>query len=374
MRTLSLAMFATLVALAGCGSAVSATTPPAVASSPTSTRATPLPSAAPTPAPLPPLAVIQSSSSLTAVNARGQVQWSLTQADMDTLLAASSHDTVTARVAGPNVILSAVVAGSITRGRLVVLDGTGTSLGGGTFTPNNAADDVFGAPGGSEWAYSVDESPASASRHHGTIVVAGIGVAAHTVFSWVAPAGSYDELVAGWTDMGIVMERVSLGGCGVGFHSDTASFLIDPMTGALTDLFAGGDHYADSRHGVKAAFAAQSSSAVVVNGNRFDEAGTVADGVYVSPDGSRVGVGRFSVVVCAGSQTFTVSTELIDVSSGTRSDVAGCEITGWFDTAHFVCSPLDSLSQTPTQRTEDLEGRAGVVLGRGLYAGVLTGD
>jgi hypothetical protein len=367
-------MLASLAALVGCGSAGSATTPVGVASSRTSpATATSAPTAAPAPAPLPPLAVIQSASSLAAVNASGQVQWSLTQAEMDTLLSAAPHDTITARVAGPNVILSVVAAGATAQGRLVVLDGTGTSLGAGTFTPNHFADDVFGAPTGSEWAYSVDESPASADRHHGTIVVAGIGVAAHTVFSWVAPAGGYNELVAGWTDMGIVMERIGLGGCGLGFHPDTASFLVDPATGTLTDLFSG-DHYADSRHGVKAAFAAQSSSAVVVNGTRFDEAGTVADGVYVSPDGSRVGVGRFSVVVCAGSPTLTVSTELIDVSSGAHSDVSGCEISGWFDTGHFVCSPLDSFSQTPTQRTEDLAGKAGANLGRGRYAGALQGD
>jgi hypothetical protein len=372
MRAPRLAILASLTTLAACGSATAAPgrTPSATAAT---TPAVPISTPPPTPAPLPPLAILQTDAALVAVDGAGKVQWSITRADMDTLLSAAPHDTITARVAGPNVILSVVAAGSTAAGKLVVLDGTGTSIGASSFTPNHSTDDVFGAPTGTEWAYSVDDSPLAANQHHGRIVVAGIGTAAHTVFSWVAPPGGFNELVAGWTDMGIAMERIGLGGCGIGFHPDSASFLVDPGSGTLTDLFAGGDHYGDSRHGVKVAFAARSSSAVKVNGVMFDEGGTVADGVYVSPDGSRVGVGRFSVVVCAGSPTLTVSTELIEVSTGAHVDVTGCEISGWFDVGHFVCSPQDNTSTTPTQRTEDLAGHAGTDLGLGRYAGVLSG-
>jgi hypothetical protein len=372
MRAPQLAILASVTALAACGPVTAGPVPTASPAAHTTSAAPSVTTAPPTPAPLPPLAVLQSDTALTAVDDGGKVQWSLTRAEMNTLLSATAHDAISARVAGPNVILSVVPAASTTKGRLVVLDGTGTSLGASSFTPNNAADDVYGSPSGSEWAYSIDDSPASATRHHGRIIVAGIGTAPHTVFSWVAPAGSVNERVAGWTDMGIVMERISLEGCGVGFHSDSASFLVDPVAGTLTDLFVGGDHYGDARHGVKVAFAARSSSAVVVKGVRFDEGGTVVDSVFVSPDGSRVGVGRVSVVVCAGSPTLTVSTELIDVSTAGHSDITGCEISGWFDAGDFVCSPQDSTSSTPTQRTEDVAGHAGTVLGLGRLAGVLS--
>jgi hypothetical protein len=189
------------------------------------------------------------------------------------------------------------------------------------------------------------------------------------VFPWVAPAGSFDETVAGWTDMGIVMERISLGGCGAGFHPDSASFLVDPQSRTLTNLFSG-DHYGDARRGVRAAFAAQSASIVVINGARFDEAHTVADRLFVSPDGTMVGVGRFSVAGCAGAPT--ASTELVNVSTGGHTDVRGCEISGWFDTGRFVCQPYTATTTLSPPRIEDLAGNAGAVLGAGAYVGVLS--
>jgi hypothetical protein len=318
---------------------------------------------------LPPLAILQTSSTLAAVDVSGKVQWSLTQAEVNKLLSAAAHDTITARVAGPDVILSLVTAGSPPKGRLVVLDGTGTSLGGFPFIPNYFTDDVFGNAAGSEWAYSVDDSSASAARHHGRIVVAGISTAPHTLFSWVAPAGGFSEQVAAWTDMGIVMERIGLGGCGLGFHPDTASFLIDPVTGTLTSLFSAGVHYGDARHGVRTAFAAQSPSAVMVNGSTFDEVGTVATGLVVSPTGASVGVRRFTLGGCDAGSPATVRTELIDVASGAHTDLAGCGINGWFDATDFVCNAFGDTAQ----RIEDLTGHPGAVLGRGSFVGVLSG-
>jgi hypothetical protein len=185
----------------------------------------------------------------------------------------------------------------------------------------------------------------------------------------VAPAGSFNEQVAGWTDMGIVMERISLGGCGLGFHGDTASFLVNPGTGALTSLFSDGNHYADARHGVKAAFVAQSASAVVVNGSTYDEAGSVANAVYVGPGGATVGVQRFTLGGCSGSPTPTVRTELIDVATRAHRDIGGCEINGWFDAGHLVCSAYADT----TQKIEDLAGNPGAALGRGEFLGVLSG-
>jgi hypothetical protein len=216
-------------------------------------------------------------------------------------------------------------------------------------------------------AVSATSAP-SKQHHHGRILVAGIGVPQHTVFSWVSPV-DFSERVAAWTDMGIVMERVNAGGCGIGFHGDEASFLIDPTTGTLTNLFMGGDHYGDARHNVRVAFANRSSSSVLVNGITFDEPGSVANDVFVSPDGSRVGVQRFSQGGCAGVSP-TLSTQLINVNSGAHVDIAGCGITGWLDVTRFVCHPFaDS-----TQRIEGIDGHPGAVLGAGDFAGALLSD
>jgi hypothetical protein len=318
--------------------------------------------------PPPPLAIIQTNTSVYAVDASGHLQWTLNQAAMNTLLTATTTDRITARTAGPNVILSRVPGQTQGDGNLVVLDRTGTKIGGGSFTPNAFEDDVFGSPTGTEWAWSVNDTPAAASRPHGRIIVAGIGVPAHTVFSWVAPVGASTEWVAGWTDMGIVMERIGSGGCGAGFHADTASFLVDPVAGTLTNLFTNGDHYGDARHSVSVGFAAQSPSAVTVNGTTFDEAKTVANAVYVSPDGTRVGVQRFSLAGCAGV-TPTLGTEIVDVSGGNHSDVAGCGIVGWFDATHFVCHGFSD----QTQKLEGVDGQPGAGLGAGSFIGAVPG-
>jgi hypothetical protein len=360
-------MLAALVALAGCESATSATTTPAV--SPTAhAPATPTPTAAPTPQPLPPLAIIQVGTALVAADASGTVQWNLTQADMDTLLSAASQTQVTARVAGPTVTLSTVTPGS-GGGRVVVIDGTGTSIGGGSFT--RGLEVPFASPTGTEWAWSVDDTPSSASprtRHHGRILVAGLATSERSVYGWVAPIG-FREAVAGWTDAGIVMERSYQGGCGVGFHNDNASFLVDPVRGTLTDLFSSGEHYGEVRHHVTAGFA-RSSSAVLVNGITFDERGTVANAVYVSPDGARVGVQRFFLGGCVGGPTGQrLGTELIDVSDGAHTDIPGCGITGWFDSARFVCEALGD----QTQHLESVTGQPVAVLGNGTFLGALTG-
>lgn len=367
MRTPWVAMVASLAALAGCGSATSLTTPPAVSAT-AHAQTTLAPTAVPTPVPLPLLAVIRVGTALVAVDDTGKVQWNLTQANMDAMLSAGAQDTIVARVAGPDVILSVIAANPTCVGRLVVLDGTGTSIGGGSFAPVQCQDDVFGGPTGSEWAYSVDDSPSGTTRHHGRIVVAGIGIAPHTVYSWVAPVG-FLEFVGAWTDMGIVMKRVGSGGCGLGFHDDYATFLIDPVDGALSDLFSGNQHYGDVRHHVAAGFAS-SASAVLVDGVTFDEPGTVANAVYVSPDGARVGVQRFVLGGCVGDNSQQqIRTELIDVVARAHMDVAGCGITGWFDAGRFVCTAFGDT----TQHLESLSGQGRAILGNGEFLGALAG-
>ena len=362
---------ATLVVLgpiAACGSTAGGAT----ATVTPSTRSASTPTAVPTPTLPPPLAVIQSGSALAAFDAAGHMQWSLTASAVDALVSTAQDDHVFARTAGPNVIISRVPIRSTNGANVVLLDRTGQVVGRGSLSPFDDATQatgVVGSPAGNQWAWSVDDTPSSApvTQHdYGRILVAGIGVPQHTLFSWVASTGSSRESVAAWTDMGIVMERVGPGGCGIGFHGDEASFLIDPTTGTLTNLFTGGEHYGDARHNVRVAFASR-SSAVLVNGITFD--GSIASDVFVSPDGSRVGVQRFSQGGCAGVSP-TLITEMIDVNTGAHADIAGCGITGWLDTTRFVCHSYGD----PTQRIASIDGQPGAVLVAGDFAGALPSD
>jgi hypothetical protein len=359
-------LFATIAAgtLAGCGAHGSGSS-----FLPTLTPATstPTPASVQTPAPPPPLVVIHGTA-IDAVDVKGHVQWRVDQSKLATLLPGATIDNVGVRTAGQRVFLTHVAQSSV--GQLVVLDRTGATVGTASFVPNVfKADDLFGNPTGTQWAFSVDDTPdrPASQSHRGRIVVAGLGVPEHTVFSWVAPPDAYTEVVAGWTDMGIVMERTGFGGCGIGYHPDQASFLVDPGAGTITSLFKNGDHYADASHGVRVALAFTPASAVLINGATYDEAESIAQSADVSPDGVRVGIQRYSMGGCAGT-TPTLSTEIVDVSAGSHIDVPGCGIDGWFDSAHFVCNAWGN----PNLKIEGVDGSIGAVLEAGEYGGTLT--
>jgi hypothetical protein len=369
MKAQWFAIVAAAASVTACGAAATGGTLSPATATPEPASAAPSATPTPTPPPPPPLAIIQRNGAVSAVDGTGHVQWSLTSAAVNGLLSATSKDNVTIRTAGPNVFLSRIPSMTLGTGFLVVLDRTGKQIGSGSFTPNSFSDDVYGDPTGTEWAWSVEDSPLGAQPAHGRIMVAGINSPAHSVFSWVTPTGGFDEEVAGWTDMGIVMERIGFGGCGIGFHGDTASFLIDPVAGTLTNLFTNGDHYGDARHGVRAAFSNQSGSVVTVNGTAYDEPHTVAQGVYVSPDGARVGVQRYAFGGCAGGPPEpSLKTEIIDVAGGTHTDVAGCGISAWFDATDFACSALGD----KTVKLDGLDGHTVATLGTGTFIGALT--
>lgn len=319
--------------------------------------------------PPPPLAVIRTDSSVAAVDGAGQTQWSLSNASVNRLLSTGTNDDVTAQAAGGDVFLFGFhlfitkrVAGSV-----AVLDRAGNVMGLGSFDSTVLCCDVAGGPSGTQWAWSVDDSldAPDGAQHHGRIMVEGLGIPAHSVYAWVAPVGS-TERVGAWTDMGIVMQRVSLAGCGVGFHPDTASFLVDPLTGALTSLFSG-QAYLDASHRVRVALSPRSQSTVVVNGADHSQAGTIVDGAYVSPDGTRVGVARLTPIPCASGESARAGTELITVATGREAVLPGCEIRGWFDTTHFVCAAFNST----TYVLHDLAGKEVATLGTGSFVGVL---
>ena len=334
-------------------------------------RATPSPTAVP----LPPLAILEQGppGSVSAVDAAGRVQWTLASTALDRLLSGTATDGVSAQAAGPNVVLTRTIGPYGHKvGHLVVIGRDGDQVGSGTFTqsgPGFEADIVpVASPTGTEWAWRVQDG--STPNVHGRVLVAGVGEAPHSILSWVAPTGSFDETVAAWTDMGIVLERLTYSGCGAGFAPDSASFLVDPVTGTLTQLFSG-EHYGDGRHGVRVALPTGSASEVSVNGVTFDEAGTVVTLAQVSPDGTTVGVRRYlPAASCGNPSQPSLSTELIDVAAGTHTDISGCGFNGWFNSTEFVCSPYTSATQT----LDTVNGRTVATLGTGHFVGVIPGS
>lgn len=359
----------TALLLAGCG------TPAAGSSSApahTTLSATSTPTQTPTPSLLaePPLAVITVAGSLAVVDGLGQTQWTVSQATVDQLLGATTTDDVVVRVAGPHVVLE-VSHGVSQPGRLAVLDRDGHTM--STVSVEDAvgsAEGVAPDPSGTRWAWSVDDTPASApsgTSHHGHIVVGGLTGTKRTMASWVAPPG-YIDIVSDWTDMGIILERPDQGGCGVGYHNDNASFLVDATTGAISQLFANGQHYGDARRGVVGGFASNPST-ILVDGTAYDEPATVASKLFVSPDGLEVGVERYRIESCSAQPT-SISTELIAVGSQTRQDIAGCGISGWLDPTHFVCHGVADMKQ----HIESLQGQPGANLGDGEFEGIVLGS
>src|ERR1019366_7020407 len=186
-------------------------------------------------------------------NSQGVEQWSLSNAAMGKIfnLTASGFTVDPQHVveAGSNLVLIDHVTSTLFK--IVVLDRTGKVLGIGTVpVPANYSTAYFAAPvvspTGTEWAWSIDESPASELgnigpgppyyRHHGVVEVGGLGEPTRTVYQWLAPA-NFSEQLDGWTDTGIIIQRSEYGGCGILYDPAAAWFALNPSTGKLTELF-----------------------------------------------------------------------------------------------------------------------------------------
>jgi hypothetical protein len=378
---------AAVAAIAACGGAPSGAglaTPAVRTATPSPTVAAATPTAAPTPTPPPPLAVLlDENGSVRAVDGTGAALWTLDQATVYRTVSATpvtgypagTKDDIEVRTAGPNVLLErSAFIDPAAAGVVAVLDRNGRVTGTGAFDAGVGAGDVWAGPSGTEWAWSVDLDRTSsdpALQHHGRISVAGIGTAAHTVYSWVAPPGA-TEGVGAWTDSGIVMERFTSSGCGLDFHPDSAGFLVDPGSGAITELYSGDTHFLDARHGVHVELGSRTQSSVLVNGVAFDEPGTIVAGAHVSPDGLRVGIARLIPIPCAGGPTtYRLSTEMVTMAGSAHTDIADVDLDGWFDSARFVGHT--NSSATPAVSLYGVDGTKGAALGSGTYRGTVPG-
>jgi hypothetical protein len=362
------------VLLAACGTTAATTTH---SSSPTPTpTATTTPAATITPLPVPPLAVLSQGQELKVVNSQGVRQWSLSNAAMEKIFGVSASQAQTqgfginSQIAGPNIILFYNITTSLTK--VAVLSRTGNLVGSSTvpLSPGSFSQ-IEVSPSGTEWAWIVDQTPYATGKHHGLVEVGGLREAVRTVYHWVAPVG-FTETVAAWTNTGIIMFRVQSGGCGVGFHPDFASFVINPTTGSLSDLFSGNENYLGASSGVTVASLGNDEHSVLIDGVKYSESKSSIDGAYISPDGAHVAVSRINLSGgCAGSIP-KLTVEMVTVANQSHVDLQNLTADGWWDDDQFIANNLSGSTWIYTLQGNAVSEICSASSGWG-FSGVLTG-
>ena len=340
--------------LAACGAATSPATTPTPTPTATVTATptlipTPTPTAAPTPTPEPPLAVLtDSSGNLKVINGQGVTQWSLTVAAQLKIFGFSLQtkgSNIRVVVAGSNIYLQSTLWGT-TSGKVAVLTRNGSLLGIATTPPDpaglNGVTMVY-SPGAPEWAWIIDQFPASQS-HHGVINMGGLGEPNRIVFHWLAPADNVEAL-EGWTNTGIIIHREQYLGvdCNIFYQPGSAWFALNPHTGTLTQL-ADGNKVALLAASSNDIVAAPLSYAhdVLINGVTYTESKSQVTNAYISPDGSYVAVDRYSQTRCdlnADSGKNTV--EMVSVASKTHVDLQNLDAIAWLSNTEFVANTPD---------------------------------
>jgi hypothetical protein len=346
------------VLLAACGTNAASTTH---SSSPTPTPTattlipTPSPTAVPTPAPEAPLALFYSDEGAMAVfNGQGVEQWGLTNAQEGQLFRLTAKQASNSNL-GPEMGNSNLFffyqASPTTPNQVVVLSRTGKLIGKGTApalaSPGDLSyslDSFQVSPTGTEWAWSVDQTPDATGQHHGLIEVGGLGEANRILYRWVAPVG-FSEEAAGWSDTGIIMQRVQDGTCGSG--AGEAWFAINPSTGKLRELFSGNEQMMGASSGVTAAGLLDDAHSVLINGVKYSESKSIVYGASISPDGAHVAVGRESFNPCGGGNIPTTSLEMVTLANRSHIDIANLQLAGWWGNDAFVASPPDNAPPLP---------------------------
>ncbi len=187
----------------------------------------------------------------------GRVQWTLASPALDRLLSGTATDGVSAQAAGPNVVLTRTIGPYGHKvGHLAVI---------ARRRPGrewNVHAEWAGVRGGHRPCRQPDRDRvgvARPGRQHPerprSRLVAGVGEAPHSILSWVAPAGSFDEIASQpgptWASS---LSASRTPGAGPGSRLDSASFLVDPVAlGSLTQLFTGESPRRLCRRGVRVA-------------------------------------------------------------------------------------------------------------------------
>ncbi len=294
--------------------------------------------------------MLTDGQNIKVVNSQGVEQWGLSNAAMGKIFSPTasgfSVDPQHVVEAGSNLVLIYGTTPSLFK--IAVLSRTGKVLGIGTVPANGPAPVV--SPTGTEWAWSVDESPASELdtigpgppyyRHHGVIEVGGLGEPIRTVYKWLAPA-NFGEQLDGWTNTGIIVQRWEYGGCGILYDPAAAWFALNPSSGQLTELFTGNDQFMGASSGVTVAALINDAHAVLINGLKYTESTSTIVGANISPDGAHVAVSRISDYQGCAGYVPRNTVELVTVASKTHVDLQNLAADGWWSDTELIANPLD---------------------------------
>ena len=265
--------------------------------------------------------------------------------------------------------------------RITVIDRHGNTVGGADLPGGSV---VF-SPGAAEWAWSTldstSPSPVPAGYAQpitaaGSFWVAGVGEAPRVVYHWSengpGHTGGYlfDNLVR-WTDQGLVSSP-NPPGVGCAESGQTVSYVVNPSTGARTDLASDGRGVVDVHDGVVVAFTAAQTVALIGR-TQYTWTNTPVQNdhtvgqAWVSTDGSSVMVPVINTG-CAGQQP-EQRTAFINVADHTVTVVSGYFGRGWLDDSHAIAEVVDG---TPMPEL-DVIGVDGshALLGHGNFVGVL---
>jgi len=340
-----------------------APTPSPSTSTPTLSAAptlTPTPSAAPTviptPLPEPPLALLSNSGTgdMKVVNSQGVEQWGLTAAEMEQMSGetaqqvATQGQNVSPQVAGPDVLLENTpsVYTGIPMTELVVLSRAGKPMGTWAEPLGGNTEQLITSPNGTEWAWNVYSGMDKTGRQYGEVNISGLGKPVRTLFHWVAPVGFVDAAPA-WTSAGIILVRIppSYTSCSPYTGTGAAAFILNPTTGALTNLFSGIEQYLDADSQDTVAWEGDDEHWVVINGVIYSEFPSLVAGAFVwngepqvaiSPDGDHVAVNRVSDNDTCNGATPEASIEMVSVPDQSHIDLPNLSVLGWWNDNEFA--------------------------------------
>jgi hypothetical protein len=196
------------------------------------------------------------------------------------------------------------------------------------------------SPARPEWAWTVDQTPNATGKHQGVVEIGGLGEANRIVYRWVAPVGFTEQLDA-WTNTGIIMQRTLTAGsyCGSDGSADDAWFAINPSNGKLDQLVTSTTPFMDASSGVTVAALPNDPHSLLINGVKYSESKSVAEGASISPDGTEVAVFRESFNPCGGGNIPTTSIEIVTLANHSHVDLPELGLVSWWDSQQILANP-----------------------------------
>jgi hypothetical protein len=318
---------------------------------------TPSPSVEPTPAPEPPLALFYTDiGAMEVVNAQGVEQWGLTNAQEGKLFgltAAQASNYNLGPQAGNSNLFFFYQPTRASINTVVVLSRTGKLLGRGTAPALDNSVSFQNSPTGTQWAWTIDQTPNTTGNHHGVVEVGGLGQVNRIVYRWVAPVG-FTEQLDGWTNTGIILQQTPQGGpftCGGYDNSGYAWFAINPSTAKLTELANSNEQLMDTLGGAGAAASSgvivarllSDAHSVLINGVKYSESKSIVAEANISPDGAHAAVDRESFNPCGGGNIPQSSIEIVTLANQSHVDLPNLQLASWWNNNEIVASASGGL-------------------------------